>query len=127
MSARDFFSTLDKTSAFFFLPRRRSSYISHDEGKSHDTIAKMFGRVVVLGLLLTVALTSGEILNRGWWSHTVFYQVYPRSFMDADDDGVGDLKGKGKRTVKTPLHVGRVSLTPSLSCLRSRLVFPAVK
>lgn len=58
----------------------------------------MFVRVVVLGLLLTVALTSGEILNRGWWSHTVFYQVYPRSFMDADDDGVGDLKGKGERT-----------------------------
>ncbi|XP_032685970.1 maltase 1-like [Odontomachus brunneus] len=53
----------------------------------------MLVRVVVLSLLLTIALTSGEILNQGWWSHTVFYQVYPRSFMDANDDGVGDLKG----------------------------------
>jgi alpha-glucosidase len=28
-----------------------------------------------------------------WWEHGVFYQIYPRSFMDSNDDGVGDLKG----------------------------------
>jgi alpha-glucosidase len=28
-----------------------------------------------------------------WWKQGVIYQIYPRSFQDTDDDGVGDLKG----------------------------------
>jgi len=28
-----------------------------------------------------------------WWREGVFYQIYPRSFMDADNDGIGDLRG----------------------------------
>jgi alpha-glucosidase len=28
-----------------------------------------------------------------WWQHAVFYEIYPRSFADSNDDGVGDLRG----------------------------------
>ncbi|MCV2490929.1 alpha-glucosidase [Geodermatophilus sp. YIM 151500] len=32
-----------------------------------------------------------------WWTSAVVYQVYPRSFQDSDDDGVGDLGGVLRR------------------------------
>lgn len=28
-----------------------------------------------------------------WWEHALIYQIYPRSFMDSNADGVGDLAG----------------------------------
>ena len=30
---------------------------------------------------------------REWWRGAVIYQIYPRSFLDTNGDGIGDLKG----------------------------------
>lgn len=32
-------------------------------------------------------------MQEKWWENTVVYQVYPKSFQDTNDDGVGDLIG----------------------------------
>ncbi len=32
-----------------------------------------------------------------WWRAGSIYQIYPRSFQDSNDDGVGDLEGVGRR------------------------------
>ena len=32
-------------------------------------------------------------MERKWWKEAVVYQIYPRSFMDSNGDGVGDING----------------------------------
>ena len=32
-------------------------------------------------------------MERKWWHNKVAYQIYPKSFNDANGDGIGDLRG----------------------------------
>ncbi|MFD7135606.1 glycoside hydrolase family 13 protein [Streptomyces sp. NPDC059894] len=44
--------------------------------------------------------------NPDWWRQSVVYQVYPRSFADADGDGLGDLRGVTERLA----HLGALGV-----------------
>lgn len=32
-------------------------------------------------------------MNKAWWKEAVVYQIYPRSFMDSNGDGIGEING----------------------------------
>jgi alpha-glucosidase len=41
---------------------------------------------------------SGEVMaNPPWWMTGIIYEIYPRSFQDSNNDGIGDLQGIQQR------------------------------
>ena len=48
-----------------------------------------------------------------WWKKAVIYQIYPRSFKDSNDDGIGDINGIiEKLTYIEKLGVDGIWLSP---------------
>lgn len=48
-----------------------------------------------------------------WYKDAIIYQIYPRSFMDSDGDGIGDLRGIiGKLDYLKDLGINAVWLSP---------------
>lgn len=48
--------------------------------------------IILLTACVAVA-TQGQPKGPDWLSQAVLYQIYPSSFMDTDDDGIGDING----------------------------------
>ena len=56
---------------------------------------------------------SKDAEGHEWWQHAVFYEVYPRSFADGNNDGIGDLRGiTSKLDYLKDLGVDAIWLTP---------------
>ncbi|MGB2617151.1 MAG: alpha-glucosidase [Candidatus Acidiferrales bacterium] len=55
----------------------------------------VIGIAVVWIATLALATQTNEnvVQKRPWYQRAVFYEIYPRSFMDSNGDGIGDLNG----------------------------------
>jgi alpha-glucosidase len=42
---------------------------------------------------LRAQTAASDVSAHPWYQHAVFYEIYPRSFMDSNGDGIGDLNG----------------------------------
>ncbi|EOS68554.1 hypothetical protein C818_03359 [Lachnospiraceae bacterium MD308] len=52
-------------------------------------------------------------MKKTWWKEAVIYQIYPRSFMDSNKDGIGDLMGiTGKLDYLKYLGIDVIWLSP---------------
>jgi alpha-glucosidase len=87
-------------------------------------MSKSPGRLVWRFLLLAVSFAGAlaqsappDAEGHQWWQHAVFYEIYPRSFADSNNDGVGDLNGiTAKLDYLKDLGVDAIWITP---CYRS--------
>jgi hypothetical protein len=68
----------------------------------------------LLFCLLSLATTNTLGQQKGvdaeghqWWQHAVFYEIYPRSFADSNNDGIGDLNGIASKCIRLHSPVQR--------------------
>jgi alpha-glucosidase len=76
-------------------------------------------RVLLLPSILFCTLVAGaqtkavDAAGHQWWQNAVFYEVYPRSFADSNNDGIGDLDGiTSKMDYLHDLGVDAIWITP---------------
>lgn len=82
--------------------------------------AKRFAVLAIVIFWLSSLLAAAQTPAKGadaeghpWWQHAVFYEIYPRSFADSNNDGVGDLNGiASKLDYLKALGVDAIWITP---------------
>ena len=72
--------------------------------------------LAILFLSLQCAIAqqkSTDAEGHQWWQHAVFYELYPRSFADSNNNGIGDLNGiTSKMDYLKDLGVDAIWITP---------------
>jgi alpha-glucosidase len=83
-------------------------------------MSKRFGVIAALALLCGLGAPASftqqkpvDAEGHQWWQHAVFYEIYPRSFADSNNDGIGDLNGiTSKLDYVKDLGVDAIWITP---------------
>ena len=91
--------------------------LSHTMELSFRVSPRRFAAALISLFLLASPTLNGQgtvVAERHpWWKHAVFYEVYPRSFADSNNDGVGDLNGISSRLdYLQDLGVDAIWITP---------------
>ena len=73
--------------------------------------------IVTLGCFAAISLFAQtppvDAEGHQWWQHAVFYEIYPRSFADSNNNGIGDLNGiTSKLDYLKDLGVDAIWITP---------------
>ena len=77
------------------------------------TAKKAEDKTPVNAATASTANSATDAEGHQWWQHAVFYELYPRSFADSNNDGIGDLNGiDSKLDYLHWLGVDAVWLTP---------------
>src|SRR5215831_2746464 len=73
----------------------------------------LFACLMISGLLVSAAAQAVDSEGHQWWQHAVFYEIYPRSYADSNNYGIGDLNGiTSKLDYLKQLGVDAIWITP---------------
>ena len=71
--------------------------------------------LAILSASFSASAQNSPVDSEGhqWWQHAVFYELYPRSFADSNNDGLGDLNGiTSKLDYLKQLGIDAIWITP---------------
>jgi len=76
-------------------------------------MSKTFISLLIVLSSITAAAQQRDAEGHPWWQHAVFYELYPRSFADSNNDGIGDLQGMiSKLDYLKSLGIDAIWITP---------------
>ena len=71
----------------------------HNNSRAKSILSSAWGvlALILLGIAMFSLKAKSQVKldaeGHQWWQHAVFYEIYPRSFADTNNNGIGDLNG----------------------------------